>query len=111
MEISNKHPYMKSTVHVERRRPRGDLASDSGPGGGDMAATGDSVDLTPGARDLARMEKRLAGEAEIRTEKVAELRSLIDAGDYEVDPDRVATGMVLESLAESLADAVAGGDA
>lgn len=104
MEIPGKNPYLKPTAYVGRRREhRGDTTPDAGAGQGNMAATGDSVELSPGARDLVRTEKRLAGEAEIRGEKVAELQASIDAGDYEVHPDRVATGMVLESLADALA--------
>lgn len=50
-----------------------------------------SVDLSPAARHLASLNN---SDADIRSERVQELRDALASGDLTIDPDRIAEGLL-----------------
>lgn len=62
------------------------------------ASRGDSVSLSPKARQLQAAREALAAMPEIREEKVAAIRAQIEAGTYEIDGEKIADKMMAEAL-------------
>jgi len=62
--------------------------------GGEPSARGDTVEVTDSARSLQALESRMGEVSEVDQRRVDEVRSRIEAGDYEVNPERVAAKMI-----------------
>lgn len=58
------------------------------------AASSDTVALTSGAQLLERLEKSLETLPAIDSQRVAEVRSAIENGDYEIDAQAIADAMI-----------------
>ena len=59
-----------------------------------QAARGDTVELTDSARQLQALESKLAGVSEVDQSRVDQVRSRIEAGEYQVSSERVADKMI-----------------
>ncbi|MFV0278649.1 MAG: flagellar biosynthesis anti-sigma factor FlgM [Parahaliea sp.] len=58
-------------------------------------ATGDEfVTVTNTASELMRLERQLSELPEVDQERVAQLREAIEAGRYEVDPERIVDALL-----------------
>ncbi len=55
--------------------------------------TTDTVNLTSSAKLLERLDKTLESLPAIDAERVAEIKSAIENGDYEIDSDAIADAM------------------
>lgn len=65
------------------------------------AATGvasDRVQLSQNYVDLANAQKSLAGTDEVRTDKVQQIKSQLESGNYRVNPQAVAGKMIEEMM-------------
>ena len=74
------------------------VATDKGATGNAVAqrpADGDTVELTSGAKLLERIEKSLESLPAIDAQRVADIKSAIESGDYEIDADAIADAMIL----------------
>ena len=60
-----------------------------------------SVDLSASSRGVKHARELLASLADVRTDKVAELRDAVQSGSYRVDSYQIARKMVDEALRES----------
>lgn len=78
------------------------------PGRGAAGKPGINVALSPKARELADARKKAFDIAkatpDIREDRVAELKRQIQAGQYQVDPGKIADGIAREALLEYLAE-------
>ena len=54
----------------------------------------DTVNLTSSAKLLARLDKTLETLPAVNAERVAEIRTAIEGGDYEIDSDAIADAMI-----------------
>lgn len=77
-------------------------------GGADNPQSGtvgssDRVSLTGQARQLRELETQLASQPVVDTERVAAVRSAVEAGSFVVNPHRIAEKMI--SLEQALTDA------
>lgn len=54
----------------------------------------DTVELTDGARLLERLEKSLADLPGVDAARVAEVKTAIENGDYQIDADAIADAMI-----------------
>ena len=54
----------------------------------------DTVELTSGARLLERLEKTLADLPGVDEARVAEVKTAIESGNYEIDADAIADAMI-----------------
>lgn len=66
----------------------------SEPSAGKPAPSSDTVNLTSSAQLLARLDKTLETLPAVNAERVAEIRTAIESGDYEIDSDAIADAMI-----------------
>ena len=57
-------------------------------------STNDTVELTSSAKLLERLDKTLASLPVVDSNRVAEIKTAIENGDYEIDADAVADAMI-----------------
>lgn len=62
--------------------------------GAEASARTDTVEVTESARRLQALESRLGEVSEVDQRRVDEVRSRIEAGEYEVRSERVAAKMI-----------------
>jgi len=65
-------------------------------------AAADTVSLSSRSRDIARVAEQVKETPEIRQDLVARMKTVVDAGNYRVDNQDLATKMIKEMLMESL---------
>ena len=73
------------------------VAPEKGPNDGAKStagATSDTVKLTSGAQLLERLEKSLQSLPTVDAQRVSEIKTAIESGDYEVDSKAIAEAMV-----------------
>ncbi len=58
------------------------------------ASTSDTVNLTSDAKLLERLDKTLAALPAVDSARVAEIRTAIENGDYEIDAEAIADAMI-----------------
>ncbi|HEX7387879.1 MAG TPA: flagellar biosynthesis anti-sigma factor FlgM [Castellaniella sp.] len=68
---------------------RGEASSH--PGATQTAGARGDVDLSPAARQLAALQ---SSDADIRTERVQQIRDALASGDLRIDPSRIADGLL-----------------
>ncbi len=61
---------------------------------------GDKVSLSPQARELIKAQQALAALPDIREDKVAEIKTRLAEGRYQIDSDGIAAKMIREGLSE-----------
>lgn len=79
-------------TNVSRKVSR-DSGSQASPSRG-QAAANDTVELTSSAQLLERMEKTLASLPAVDAARVAEVKTAIKNGDYEIDADAIAAALI-----------------
>ena len=70
-----------------------DSAAPSGQGAG-TGSKRDTVELTSHAKLLERLDKSLASLPDVNEARVAEIKTAIENGDYEIDADAIAAAML-----------------
>jgi negative regulator of flagellin synthesis FlgM len=53
----------------------------------------DSVSITPQAQQLSELQKKAADAPVVNQKKIEELKKAISAGDYKVNPDKLAASI------------------
>jgi negative regulator of flagellin synthesis FlgM len=96
MKIMDKNPYINldaytSNVKAARDQDRPSKSSSTAVPGGDK------VVLSPRAREIQELRKKLAEMPGIREDLVAELKERVESGKYEVDSVKLA-GKMLEDV-------------
>lgn len=61
---------------------------------GNPAAGSDTVNLTSSAKLLERLDKTLESLPAINADRVAEIKTAIESGDYEIDSGAIADAMI-----------------
>ena len=61
---------------------------------------GDKVDLSSTSKDVAKAGQAVAAASDVRSERVAELRSQVENGTYKVDARQVADRMLRDIVTE-----------
>ena len=74
------------------RKVSGDKAASTAATG--PAPKGDTVELTSSAKLLERLEKTLASLPAVDSGRVAEVKTAIENGDYEIDADAIADALI-----------------
>ena len=65
-------------------------------------AAADTVSISSRSRNIARVAEQVKETPEVRQDLVARLKTAVDAGNYQVDSQDLATKMIKEMLMESL---------
>ena len=92
-QIGNQTETGRAGRSRETARPQA-AALDSGTDQQDVAS------LTSDSEKLRNLAAQAAQTPEVRQDKVAALKSAIDAGTYHPDPSQVASAMLCDSLAK-----------
>ena len=82
---------------VDEARSGDKVSADSrspGKESGDPAALTDTVNLTSSAKLLERLDKTLASLPAVDSQRVAEIKTAIENGDYQIDADAIAEAMI-----------------
>ncbi len=89
---------------VDEARTTSKVSADTATPDASSAATStrDTVNLTSDAKLLERLDKSLATLPAVDAERVAEIKTAIENGDYHVDADAIAEAMI--RLDRSLGD-------
>ena len=66
------------------------------------APGGDRVQLSGRSREAAQAREVLAATPDVRSEKIAEIKSRIENNQYEVDAQKVAHKMIMNALGEAV---------
>ena len=53
----------------------------------------DSVSITPQAKQMTELQKKAADAPVLNQKKIAELKSAITAGDYKINPEKLAASI------------------
>jgi negative regulator of flagellin synthesis FlgM len=61
---------------------------------GSPASATDTVNLTSNAKLLERLDKTLASLPSVDSNRVAEIKTAIENGDYQIDSDAIAEAMI-----------------
>jgi len=65
---------------------------------GANAVSSDRVQLSKGYQDLAQAQKAVSWTSDIRTEKVQQIKTQLDTGNYQIKPDQIAQKMLDEII-------------
>ena len=102
MEISDKNQNVVIDAYVNQVQARQKSAPQGGKAGGEQGIKGDTVVISDAARRIQEAQKQLQAVPDVRVDRVAELRSRIESGVYEIKPDAIAGKMIRESLLNDL---------
>ena len=93
MKVTGQQPAVLQDIKGGQRKEADQAHLKDGPPSAD-----DSVKTTSFAMD--KLKLRISAEPEVRSDKVAELKAQIKSGEYQVDPQKLAGNMLLDSLRE-----------
>jgi negative regulator of flagellin synthesis FlgM len=101
MKIAGDHRLANLDAYIKNARDREKTHSFSGTGSGDSISK-DEVVLSPEAKQIQKAKELIDSLPDIREEKVAEIRARIEAGEYQIDGEKIASKMIEESLLNEL---------
>ena len=87
-KVGNKIDESRPAERISAERPATDSAAQR------PEAAADTVSLTSGAQLLERLEKSLEALPAVDSQRVDEIRTAIENGDYEIDPQAIADAML-----------------
>lgn len=96
MKINGGKPPESSDVARLQKAGKNGTIDQTGQTGQSKVA--DKVDVSGKAREIAEIMGAVKSIPDVRTEKVAEIKGLIEAGKYVVDPVRIAGRMIDEVI-------------
>jgi|Deesub1362B_J571_1020462.scaffolds.fasta_scaffold00226_31 negative regulator of flagellin synthesis FlgM len=59
-------------------------------------STNDKVDISERAKEIAKLMEEVKSLPEVREDRVRELKALIEAGGYQIDPRKIAERLIEE---------------
>lgn len=63
---------------------------------------GDSVEISPRARELSNIQKTITGLPEVRADLVESIKNAVEKGEYKVSSKEVAQKMLARSLVDRM---------
>lgn len=98
MKISNFFPQIKTDAKVQKSRESSAVAT----GATGSVLGSDRVELSTSSMDVQKMKGILRDTPEVRRDRVQELKSQIESGEYKVDPYKVADKLLVNLLSEGM---------
>jgi len=86
----NNQPQINQNKHAQAKQGTAQTTAHSAP---PNHVARDSVSLTPQAQQFKELQKKSADAPVINQEKVQELKKTIAAGEYKIDPQKLAASM------------------
>lgn len=101
MEISGKVPAIKIDAYLNnvKNKNKTDGSSSNSP---KSVQNEDKVDLSQNVRDVKEARAQLDSIPDVREEKVAEIKSQLEKGTYNIDGKKIARNMIRESLIDEI---------
>ena len=102
MEITNKSQaisidaYVKQVQAQPKTEPAGEKAAQP------QGLKTDTVVISDAAKRIQEAQKQIQAIPDVRAEKVAEIKSQIENGTYQINADKIAGKMIKESLMHDL---------
>jgi negative regulator of flagellin synthesis FlgM len=102
MEITNKSQaisidaYVKQVQAQPKTEPAGEKAAQP------QGLKTDTVVISDAAKRIQEAQKQIQAIPDVRAEKVAEIKSQIENGTYQINADQIAGKMIKESLMHDL---------
>jgi len=97
MKISQLHP-QKDALSVNQSKASDPPEKSPVRERTDGRLSGDTVEISSRSREMQKVHEVLQAAPDVRTEKVASLKKLIQAGEYKIDNDGLAEKMIRESV-------------
>lgn len=91
-----KPPENSDVVGLQKASKNGALEKAGPAGGAGQSKVADTVDVSGKAREIAEIVAAVQSIPEVRTEKVAEIKGLVESGKYVADPVKIAGRMIDE---------------
>jgi negative regulator of flagellin synthesis FlgM len=88
---------------VQQQISKNKLNRESAKQAESRGGSGEQVTFSQRAQDIQQVEKAINKLSDIREDKVAQLKSQIEAGTYSVDGEEIATKLIAESILDILA--------
>ena len=101
MKITGDNRYTNIDAYVKNIKDKKSVDSFSNKASGEVISK-DKVVLSPEAKEIQKAKELLDTVPDIRKEKVAEIRTQIENGTYEIEAEKVALKMIEESLLNEL---------
>lgn len=95
MKVNGQQPSLSQEVKANSTRAKGDGTPEGGTLQGANSAEQPSVKTT---LVLDKLKDRIHSEPEVRSERVAALKSQISQGSYKVDTQRLAGNLIKDAL-------------
>lgn len=102
MQISDKNQTVSVDAYVNQVQAKQKTEPVGERAGRQQGINGDTVVISETARRIQEAQKQLQAIPDVRIDKVAELRTQIENGSYEIKPDAIAGRMIRESLLNDL---------
>jgi negative regulator of flagellin synthesis FlgM len=102
MEITNKSQaisidaYVKQVQAQPKTEPAGEKADQP------QGLKTDTVVISDAAKRIQEAQKQIQAIPDVRADKVAEIKSQIESGTYQINADQIAGKMIKESLMHDL---------
>ena len=102
MEITNKSQaisidaYVKQVQAQPKTEPAGEKAAQP------QGLKTDTVVISDAAKRIQEAQKQIQAIPDVRADKVAEIKSQIESGTYQINADQIAGKMIKESLMHDL---------
>ncbi|NLI32852.1 MAG: flagellar biosynthesis anti-sigma factor FlgM [Deltaproteobacteria bacterium] len=98
MEVKKVATYISQSLQKPQEaapRPNTDEKAVSGK---DASLPPDRVELSKGYQGMAQVKKVMMERGDVRMEQVDQIRSMIEKGTYQIDPEKIAEKMLEELM-------------
>ncbi len=102
MQITGNNPFAQLDAYVKNIGPKKNRVQSSLTEAPKEGLSEDRVALSPEAKKIQEAKKIIDALPDIREDKVAEIRARIQNGAYTVDSEKVAFGIMKESILNEL---------
>ena len=93
-----KPPDNSDVVRLQKAGKNGAIDQSGQADQAEKGQVADKVDVSGKAREIAEIMGAVKSIPDVRTEKVAEIKGLVEAGKYVVDPVKIAGRMIDEVI-------------
>jgi len=98
MEITGNNPFARLDAYVKNIGKEKTGVQDSPDTAPKEGLSEDTVALSPEAKQVQEAKRLLDSLPDIREDKVAEIRGRIENGTYNIDSEKIAFGIIKESI-------------
>jgi flagellar biosynthesis anti-sigma factor FlgM len=102
MKVTQNNMPIQMDAYFKQIQQQRQLHADMKPSGPAQAGTTDKVQLSAQAREIQQAAQTSGPTADVRNEKVRQVKMDIDKGTYQVNSSQVATDMLKEAFENNL---------